>query len=79
MILSFAAVLFVDPARGRCSPIRPRDVRFPTPLYPRFAALELTANQIGAQRDMAGRWAVFVYNQKDEVVASYDLLTMNTP
>jgi oxepin-CoA hydrolase / 3-oxo-5,6-dehydrosuberyl-CoA semialdehyde dehydrogenase len=25
------------------------------------------------------RWAVFVFNQKDEVVASYDLLTMNTP
>jgi oxepin-CoA hydrolase / 3-oxo-5,6-dehydrosuberyl-CoA semialdehyde dehydrogenase len=25
------------------------------------------------------RWAVYVFNQKDEVVASYDLLTMNTP
>jgi hypothetical protein len=25
------------------------------------------------------RWAVYVYNQKDEVVASYDLLTMNVP
>jgi oxepin-CoA hydrolase/3-oxo-5,6-dehydrosuberyl-CoA semialdehyde dehydrogenase len=25
------------------------------------------------------RWAVYVYNQKDEVVATYDLLTMNTP
>ena len=25
------------------------------------------------------RWAVYVYNQKDELVASYDLLTMNQP
>ena len=25
------------------------------------------------------RWAVYVFNQKDEVVASYDLLTMNVP
>ena len=25
------------------------------------------------------RWAVYVLNQKDEIVASYDLLTMNTP
>jgi oxepin-CoA hydrolase/3-oxo-5,6-dehydrosuberyl-CoA semialdehyde dehydrogenase len=25
------------------------------------------------------RWAVFVFNQKDELVASYDLLTMNVP
>ena len=25
------------------------------------------------------RWPVYVFNQKVEVVASYDLLTMNTP
>jgi hypothetical protein len=25
------------------------------------------------------RWAVYVYNQRDEVVATYDLLTMNRP
>ena len=25
------------------------------------------------------RWAVYILNQKDEVVATYDLLTMNKP
>ena len=43
--------------------------------------VELTVKTRSVRNEEMGevRWAVFVFNQKDEVVASYDLLTMNRP
>jgi oxepin-CoA hydrolase/3-oxo-5,6-dehydrosuberyl-CoA semialdehyde dehydrogenase len=83
LILSFAAGLFVDPAPG---PVLANygleNLRFQTPLYPGDAMrVELTVKSKSVRNEEMGevRWAVFVFNQKDEVVASYDLLTMNTP
>jgi oxepin-CoA hydrolase/3-oxo-5,6-dehydrosuberyl-CoA semialdehyde dehydrogenase len=43
--------------------------------------VELTVKTKSIRDEEKGevRWAVYVFNQKDEVVASYDLLTMNRP
>jgi oxepin-CoA hydrolase/3-oxo-5,6-dehydrosuberyl-CoA semialdehyde dehydrogenase len=83
LILSFAAGLFVDPAPG---PVLANygleNLRFLTPLYPGDSMrVELTVKSKSVRNEEMGevRWAVFVFNQKNEVVASYDLLTMNTP
>ncbi len=83
LILSFAAGLFVDPAPG---PVLANygleNLRFLTPLYPGDSMrVELTVKSKSVRNEEMGeaRWAVFVFNQEDEVVASYDLLTMNTP
>jgi oxepin-CoA hydrolase / 3-oxo-5,6-dehydrosuberyl-CoA semialdehyde dehydrogenase len=83
LILSFAAGLFVDPAPG---PVLANtgleNLRFQTPLYPGDSMrVELTVKSKSVRNEEMGevRWAVYVFNQKDEVVASYDLLTMNTP
>jgi oxepin-CoA hydrolase/3-oxo-5,6-dehydrosuberyl-CoA semialdehyde dehydrogenase len=83
LILSFAAGLFVDPARG---PVLANtgleNLRFTTPLYPGDSMrVELTVKSKSVRNEEMGevRWAVFVFNQKDETVASYELLTMNTP
>jgi len=83
LILSFAAGLFVDPAPG---PVLANtgleSLRFQTPLYPGDAMrVTLTVKSKSVRDAEKGevRWAVYVYNQKDEVVATYDLLTMNTP
>jgi oxepin-CoA hydrolase / 3-oxo-5,6-dehydrosuberyl-CoA semialdehyde dehydrogenase len=83
LILSFAAGLFVDPAPG---PVLANygleELRFLEPLYPGDAMrVELTVKSTKLRNEEMGevRWAVFVYNQKDQVVASYDLLTMNAP
>jgi oxepin-CoA hydrolase/3-oxo-5,6-dehydrosuberyl-CoA semialdehyde dehydrogenase len=83
LILSFAAGLFVEPAPG---PVLANtgleNLRFLTPLYPGDAMrVELTVKSKSVRDEEKGevRWAVYVYNQKDEVVATYDLLTMNTP
>jgi oxepin-CoA hydrolase/3-oxo-5,6-dehydrosuberyl-CoA semialdehyde dehydrogenase len=83
LILSFAAGLFVDPAPG---PVLANtgleNLRFQTPLYPGDSMrVELTVKSKSVRDAEKGevRWAVYVYNQKDEVVATYDLLTMNTP
>jgi oxepin-CoA hydrolase/3-oxo-5,6-dehydrosuberyl-CoA semialdehyde dehydrogenase len=83
LILSFAAGLFVDPDPG---PVLANTgletLRFQTPLYPGDAMrVELTVKSKSVRSEEMGevRWAVYVFNQKDEVVASYDLLTMNTP
>jgi oxepin-CoA hydrolase/3-oxo-5,6-dehydrosuberyl-CoA semialdehyde dehydrogenase len=83
LILSFAAGLFVDPAPG---PVLANygleNLRFLTPLYPGDAMrVELTVKTKSVRNEEMGevRWAVFVFNQADDVVASYDLLTMNTP
>jgi oxepin-CoA hydrolase/3-oxo-5,6-dehydrosuberyl-CoA semialdehyde dehydrogenase len=83
LILSFAAGLFVDPAPG---PVLANtgleNLRFLTPLYPGDSMrAELTVRSMTLKDEETGqvRWAVEVFNQKDELVATYDLLTMNTP
>jgi len=83
LILSFAAGLFVDPAPG---PVLANygleGLRFLTPLYPGDSMrVELTVKSKSIRNEEMGevRWAVEVFNQKDELVAGYDLLTMNQP
>jgi oxepin-CoA hydrolase/3-oxo-5,6-dehydrosuberyl-CoA semialdehyde dehydrogenase len=95
LILSFAAGLFVDPAPGPVLANYGLDnLRFLTPLYPGDEMrVELTVKSTRIRNDGTRpgpdgqpaapmgevRWAVEVFNQKDELVASYDLLTMNEP
>jgi oxepin-CoA hydrolase/3-oxo-5,6-dehydrosuberyl-CoA semialdehyde dehydrogenase len=83
LILSFAAGLFVDPDPG---PVLANtgleNLRFQTPLYPGDSMrVELTVKSKSVRDEEKGevRWAVYVYNQKDEIVATYELMTMNTP
>ncbi|GAA4015590.1 phenylacetic acid degradation bifunctional protein PaaZ [Sphingomonas swuensis] len=83
LILSFAAGLFVDPAPG---PVLANtgleNLRFLTPLYPGDAMrVELTVRSKSLKSEETGvvRWAVEIFNQKDELVATYDLLTENVP
>jgi oxepin-CoA hydrolase / 3-oxo-5,6-dehydrosuberyl-CoA semialdehyde dehydrogenase len=81
LILSFAAGLFVDPAPG---PVLANygleGLRFVKPLKPgdSMQAL-LTAKSKNLRSAEMGevRWSVKVTNQDDELVATYDLLTMN--
>jgi oxepin-CoA hydrolase/3-oxo-5,6-dehydrosuberyl-CoA semialdehyde dehydrogenase len=83
LILSFAAGLFVDPDPG---PVLANtgleNLRFLTPLYPDDSLrVELTVRSKSLKSEETGvvRWAVEVFNQKDELVATYDLLTENVP
>jgi oxepin-CoA hydrolase/3-oxo-5,6-dehydrosuberyl-CoA semialdehyde dehydrogenase len=83
LILSFAAGLFVDPDPG---PVLANtgleNLRFLTPLYPGDSLrVELSVRSKSIKSEETGqvRWAVEVYNQKDELVATYDLLTENVP
>jgi oxepin-CoA hydrolase/3-oxo-5,6-dehydrosuberyl-CoA semialdehyde dehydrogenase len=81
LILSFAAGLFVDPAPG---PVLANygleGLRFVKPLKPgdSMKAL-LTAKSKNLRSPDMGevRWSVKVTNQNEELVATYDLLTMN--
>jgi oxepin-CoA hydrolase / 3-oxo-5,6-dehydrosuberyl-CoA semialdehyde dehydrogenase len=83
LILSFAAGLFVDPEPG---PVLANtgleNLRFLTPLYPGDSMrVELTVKSKSLKSEDSGviRWAVEIFNQKDELVATYDLLTENIP
>ena len=83
LILSFAAGLFVDPDPG---PVLANtgleNLRFLTPLYPGDSMrVELSVRAKSLKSDETGvvRWAVEIFNQKDEMVATYDLLTENVP
>ncbi|HEX4800144.1 MAG TPA: phenylacetic acid degradation bifunctional protein PaaZ, partial [Sphingomicrobium sp.] len=83
LILSFAAGLFVDPDPG---PVLANtgleNLRFLTPLYPGDSMrVELTVRSKSLKSDETGvvRWAVEIFNQRDELVATYDLLTENVP
>ena len=83
LILSFAAGLFVDPDPG---PVLANtgleNLKFLTPLYPGDSMrVELTVRSKSLKSEETGvvRWAVEIFNQKDEIVATYDLLTENTP
>ena len=83
LLLSFAAGLFVDPDPG---PVLANtgleNLRFLTPVYPQDSIrVELTVRAKSIKSEETGqvRWAVEVFNQKDELVATYDLLTENIP
>jgi oxepin-CoA hydrolase/3-oxo-5,6-dehydrosuberyl-CoA semialdehyde dehydrogenase len=83
LILSFAAGLFVDPDPG---PVLANtgleNLRFLTPLYPGDSMrVELSVRTKSLKSEDTGvvRWAVEIFNQKDELVATYDLLTENLP
>ncbi|HEX3676743.1 MAG TPA: phenylacetic acid degradation bifunctional protein PaaZ [Sphingomicrobium sp.] len=81
LILAFAAGLFVDPDPG---PVLANtgleNLRFLAPLYPGDSMrVELTVRAKSIKSEEIGqvRWAVEIYNQRDELVATYDLLTEN--
>jgi len=81
LIVSFAAGLFVDPAPG---PVLANygvdNLRFLTPVYPGDALkVQLTCKEInprGSAEHAEVRWDCQVTNQKDALVANYDVLTM---
>jgi len=83
LILSFAAGLFVDPDPG---PVLANtgleNLRFLTPLYPGDSMrVELSVRSKSLKSEDTGvvRWAVEIFNQRDELVATYELLTENVP
>ncbi|GLS80036.1 phenylacetic acid degradation bifunctional protein PaaZ [Paracoccus marinus] len=81
LIASFAAGLFVDPEPG---PVLANygvdDLRFLTPVYfGNSLKVRLTCKQINPRENATYgevRWDCRVTNQRDEVVAQYDVLTM---
>lgn len=82
LILSFAAGLFVDPAEG---PVLANygleRLRFVKPVKPGDAIkVTLTVLSKTQRTPEQGevRWSASVTNQDDELVATYDLLTMNS-
>ncbi len=81
LILSFAAGLFVDPAPGPVLANYGLDsLRFLKPVSPGDAiAVRLTAMAKNRRNDEYGevRWNAEVANQDGDVVATYELLTMN--
>jgi len=81
LLLSFAAGLFVDPAPGPVLANYGLDnLRFLTPVSPGDTIkVKLTAKTKKKRNDEYGevRWDVEVTNQSDELVATYELLTMN--
>lgn len=81
LLISFAAGLFVDPLPG---PVLANygleELRFLTPVPAGDTIkVQLTAKSKKKRNDEYGevRWDVEVTNQDDELVATYDLLTMN--
>jgi oxepin-CoA hydrolase / 3-oxo-5,6-dehydrosuberyl-CoA semialdehyde dehydrogenase len=81
LVLSFAAGLFV---RSELGPVLANygleNLRFLTPVYPGDTMrVRLTVKEKRPRKPEYGgvRWSVTVFNQKDEIVATYDLLTMN--
>ncbi len=81
LVLSFAAGLFVRPELG---PVLANygleNLRFLTPVYPGDTMrVRLTVKEKRPRKPEYGevRWSVTVFNQHDEIVATYDLLTMN--
>jgi oxepin-CoA hydrolase/3-oxo-5,6-dehydrosuberyl-CoA semialdehyde dehydrogenase len=81
LILSFAAGLFVDPAPGPVLANYGLDhLRFLKPVSPGDTiAVRLTVKQKALRKPEYGevRWDVEVTNQNAEIVAAYELLTMN--
>ncbi len=81
LILSFAAGLFVDPDPGPVlANFGLESLRFIKPVKPGEAIkVALTVKSKSPRTPVMGevRWAVAVTNEVNELVASYDLLTMN--
>jgi oxepin-CoA hydrolase / 3-oxo-5,6-dehydrosuberyl-CoA semialdehyde dehydrogenase len=81
LVLSLAAGLFVDPAPGPVLANYGLDnLRFMKPVSPgESIRVRLTVKQKTRRNEDYGevRWDVGIYNQNDEQVAGYDLLTMN--
>lgn len=81
LILSFAAGLFVDPAPGPVlANFGLERLRFIKPVSPgESIKVALTVKSKALRTPEMGevRWAVAVTNSADELVASYELLTMN--
>ncbi|TCM02916.1 phenylacetic acid degradation bifunctional protein PaaZ [Sphingomonas sp. PP-CC-3G-468] len=81
LILCFAAGLFVDPAPGPVLANYGLDsLRFLKPVSPGDAiTVQLTAKSKSRRNDEYGevRWDALVTNQDDDIVATYELLTMN--
>jgi oxepin-CoA hydrolase/3-oxo-5,6-dehydrosuberyl-CoA semialdehyde dehydrogenase len=81
LILSFAAGLFVDPAPGPVLANYGLDnLRFMKPVSPGDSlSVRLTAKHKTRRNDEYGevRWDIGVYNQDEEQIAAYELLTMN--
>ncbi|GAA4357985.1 phenylacetic acid degradation bifunctional protein PaaZ [Microbacterium rhizosphaerae] len=81
LLLSFAAGLFVDPAPG---PVLANygleNLRFVTPVSPGDRVrVTLTAKQISPRESEdygEVRWDAVIRNQDDEIVATYDVLTL---
>ncbi|QFS83510.1 Bifunctional protein PaaZ [Roseivivax sp. THAF40] len=81
LIVSFAAGLFVDPEPG---PVLANygvdNLRFMTPVYFGDAlTVRLTCKAINPRAEAGHgevRWDAVITNQKDEIVAQYDVLTM---
>lgn len=81
LLLSFAAGLFVKPELG---PVLANygldDLRFLKPVYPGDTLrVRLVVKEKRPRKPEYGevRWSVTLFNQNDDVVAQYDLLTMN--
>jgi oxepin-CoA hydrolase / 3-oxo-5,6-dehydrosuberyl-CoA semialdehyde dehydrogenase len=81
LLLSFAAGLFVKPDLGPVLANYGLDnLRFLKPVYPGDTLrVRLTVKAKRPRKPEYGevRWSVTLFNQDDEVVAQYDLLTMN--
>jgi oxepin-CoA hydrolase / 3-oxo-5,6-dehydrosuberyl-CoA semialdehyde dehydrogenase len=81
LLLSFAAGLFVEPARGPVLANYGLDnLRFQKPVSPGDAIkVRLTVKSKARRNDEYGevRWDVEISNAANETVATYDLLTMN--
>ena len=81
LILAFAAGLFVDPAPGPVLANYGLDrLRFIKPVAPGDAiAARLTVRSKSARQPDYGEvhWDVAITNQNDDIVATYELLTMN--
>ncbi|HZD90565.1 MAG TPA: phenylacetic acid degradation bifunctional protein PaaZ [Pseudolabrys sp.] len=83
LLLSFAAGLFVDPAPGPVLANYGLDnLRFLKPVQPgETIKVRLTVKQKSPRNAQYGevRWDVEIDTEKDEPVATYELLTMNAP
>jgi len=81
LILSFAAGLFVDPAEGPVLANTGLDrLRFTKPIKPGDAirvALTVKAKTLRTSEQGEVRWAATVTDEAGNLVATYDLLTMN--
>lgn len=83
LILAFAAGLFVDPAPGPVlANFGLERLRFIKPVSPGESikvALTVKSKSVRTPEMGEVRWSVAVTDSQDELVASYELLTMNTP